>query len=86
MENLISQNPNILSGKPVITGTRMSVETILELFSAGMGTEEILKEYPFLKEEQVKAALEFAARMVGKEESYIFKKLAAVTHEISRRR
>jgi len=64
----------------------MSVETILELFSAGMGTEEILKEYPFLKEEHIKAALELAARMVGKEESYIFKKSAAVTHEISRRR
>lgn len=79
MKNLITQNPNILGGKPIVVGTRMSVEVILELLSSGMETADILKEYPFLKKDQVQAAIDYAAKMVGKEESYIFDK----SHEVS---
>lgn len=79
MKNLITQDPNILGGKPIIAGTRMSVEVILELLSSGMEITDILKEYPFLKKNQVQAAIDYAARMVGKEESYIFDK----SHEVS---
>ena len=86
MKNLIIQNPKILGGKPVISGTRMSVETILELISSGMTMNDLLKEYPFLKKEQVQAAINYAVKLVGKEESYIFEKSQLVTHEISRRR
>ncbi len=85
MKNLISQDPNILSGKPIITGTRMSVETVLELISSGMNSKDIIKEYPYLTEEQIRAAVGYAKKLVGQEESYIFDKAHIVTtHEISR--
>lgn len=84
---LITQNPSILGGKPIIAGTRMSVEAILELLSSGMEIREILKEYPFLTKKQVQASIDYAAKLVGKEESYIFdRSRTAVAHEISSRR
>lgn len=87
MKNLITQDPNILGGKPIVAGTRMSVETILELISSGMSTEGIIAEYPFLTKEQVQAAVDYAAKIVGKEETYIFNKAqTAIPHEVSRRR
>jgi len=85
-KNLITQDPDILGGKPIIAGTRMSVESILELLSSGMEIKEILKEYTYLKKEQIRAAIGYAAKLVGKEESYIFDKAHAVAHEISGRR
>lgn len=84
MKDLIAQDPNILGGKPIIAGTRISVETILELISSGMGTKDIVKEYPFLNKKQIQAAVNYAAKLVGKEESYIFDKAQTVTHEVSR--
>jgi len=53
----IEINPQILAGKPVIKGTRISVELILRMLSQGISVEEILEEYPHLTEEDVKAAL-----------------------------
>lgn len=79
MKDLITQDPKILGGKPIIAGSRMSVEVILELLSSGMETNQIIKEYPFLTKKQVQAAIDYAAKMVGKEESYIFDK----SHEVS---
>lgn len=84
MKSLITQDPKILGGKPIITGTRMSVETILELISSGMEKNEIIKEYPYLTKEQIQAAVDYATKLVGKEESYIFDKAQTVAHEISR--
>ena len=86
MKSYISQDPEILGGKPVITGTRMSVESILELISSGMTINEIWKEYSFITRNQVQSALEYATKIVGKEESYIFKKSKVAAHEISGRR
>lgn len=85
MKSLITQDPEILGGKPIVAGTRMSVETILELISSGMERDEIIKEYPFLTKKQIQAAVDYAAKLVGKEESYIFDKAQIITHEISRR-
>lgn len=84
MKNLITQNPDILGGKPIVAGTRISVEIILELISSGMEKKEIIREYPFLTKKQIQAAVNYAAKLVGKEESYIFDKAQAVAHEISR--
>jgi len=81
MKNLIIQDPNILGGKPIIAGTRMSVESILELLSSGMETKQIIKEYPFLTSKQIQAAIDYAAKIVGKEESYIFDKSHMEPHE-----
>jgi len=66
MKNLINSDPKILGGKPIIAGTRMSVEVILEFLAGGMEIKEILKEFPFLSKEQVQAAISFAAEKVGK--------------------
>ena len=55
--NRIETNPNIMLGKPVIKGSRLPVEIILEKLAYGETEDEILKEYPFLKKEDIKAAL-----------------------------
>lgn len=64
----ITFNPKILNGKPIIKGTRISVEFILELLSSGVTTDEVIKEYPHLKKEDVLAALEYAAKTIKHEE------------------
>ena len=58
---------NILGGKPVIKGTRISVSLILNLTAHGLDAEEIVKEYPHLKASDVFAALEYAEKVIDKE-------------------
>ena len=67
--NRIETNPQIMFGKPVIEGTRLTVEIILEKLAYGETEDEILKEYPFLKKEDIKAALLYAAKTVSLEET-----------------
>ena len=59
----ITIDPDICHGKPSIRGLRYPVETILELLSSGMTTEEILADYEDLEREDIMAALSFAARL-----------------------
>lgn len=64
MENLeayIEINPKIMMGKPVIKGTRITVELILEALAAGRTIENMLASYPTLTRDAVLAALQFAA-------------------------
>ncbi|MBI2076303.1 MAG: DUF433 domain-containing protein [Candidatus Aenigmarchaeota archaeon] len=61
-------NPKILGGKPVIKGTRISVDFILELLSSGMSVDDIIREYPHLKRQDILAALNYAAKAIKKEE------------------
>lgn len=58
----IIANPGILGGKPVIEGTRISVEHVLGLLANGMTNEEIIADYPILTEESIRAVLGYAAR------------------------
>lgn len=58
----IQSNPAIMMGKPVITGTRIPVELILEKFTAGETIEQLLEAYPRLTEEGIHAAFGFAAQ------------------------
>ncbi len=58
----ITLNPEIRSGKPVIRGTRITVADILEYLAGGMSQEEILADLPDLEEEDIRAALSFAAQ------------------------
>ena len=60
---LIVSNPSIMMGKPVIAGTRIPVELILEKIAAGETIEQLLEEYPRLTEEGVRAALHFASQV-----------------------
>ena len=58
----ISLNPDIMVGKPVIRGTRLTVEYILNLLGHGESIENILAEYPGLEVEDIQACLLFASR------------------------
>ncbi len=57
----ISINSNIRFGKPVITGTRISVYDVLSWFANGMSIQEILEDFPELTAEQIKACFAYAA-------------------------
>ncbi len=61
-EPLIVSDPAVLTGKPVVAGTRISVELILEKLAAGETIEQILEAHPRLTRPAVLAALDFAAR------------------------
>lgn len=55
-------NPRILGGKPVIRGTRISVEFVLELLASGMSEDDILEDYSHLTRDDLHACLKYAAR------------------------
>lgn len=58
----ITINPQQCGGRPCVRGMRIRVSDVLDLFAAGLTAEEILKEMPDLKPEDLKACLQFAAR------------------------
>ena len=57
----IAVDPRVLGGKPIVRGTRISVEFVLELLASGATEEEILLDYPHLKPADIRACLEYAA-------------------------
>ncbi len=57
----IHSDPEILLGKPVVKGTRLSVDFILSLFAAGWAEEQVLENYPVLTQEDLRAVFAFAA-------------------------
>jgi uncharacterized protein (DUF433 family) len=59
---LVESNPSIMMGKPVIAGTRITVELILEKLAAGESPEQMIAAHPRLTREAVSAALDFAAK------------------------
>ena len=59
-EPWIVSDPNVMMGKPVVAGTRITVELILEKLAAGETIEQILDEHPRLTREAIEAALAFA--------------------------
>ncbi|RJP49856.1 MAG: DUF433 domain-containing protein [Anaerolineaceae bacterium] len=63
----ISYDPEVLSGKPHIAGTRLSIEFILELFASGATRDEVLKTYLQLSPEAIEEALIYAAQSVKNE-------------------
>ena len=70
----ITIDPNICNGKPTIRGKRITVHTILDFLGAGESQEEILRQYPSLEEEDIKACLNFASQLT--EQRYILRKIA----------
>ena len=63
-KDIIISNPNIMMGKPVITGTRITVELILEKLAAGETLEQIIESHPRLTHDSIHAALAFAAKAI----------------------
>lgn len=68
--NRIVVNPKVMAGKPVIKGTRIPVEQILKLLAQRLSFDDILKDYPHLKKEDIMATLLYAAKVMGREEVY----------------
>ena len=73
--NRITFNKDVLCGKPLIRGLRISVEMILELLAKGTTEEEILQDYPQLEPDDLRAALLYAHHMVSRED--VFDRVAA---------
>ena len=57
----ITLNPQVMGGKPCIRGMRVTVGTVVGLLASGQTQEQILKSYPYLEEEDLRAALSYAA-------------------------
>lgn len=66
----IVSDPHVMVGKPVIRGTRITVDMILELLASGMKPEEIAEDYN-ISLDDIKAALLYAAKILGREEVII---------------
>jgi len=71
---LIEINPRIMMGKPIIKGTRITVEQVLESLSETTSIENVLKAHPHLTEDQIHAALAFAAQSIRGDEVYALSK------------
>ena len=71
LEKRISIDPDVQHGKPCIQGTRIPVYMILEMLEHGLMINEILDEYPQIKEDDVKACIAFAKRFVEEKVFYL---------------
>lgn len=69
----IAVDPNVLVGKPVVKGTRLAVEFIVDLLAQGWSEEEILRNYPGLTSEDIKACLRYASAVLHAEKIYPLK-------------
>jgi uncharacterized protein (DUF433 family) len=65
--NRITANPKIFGGKPIVRGMRISVESILSLLAQGEPPEELLKDYPDLEEEDIRACLAYAHAVIAQD-------------------
>ena len=66
--NRITSNPDVLLGKPVIKGTRLTVALLLRKLSEGASVEAIVRMYPQITKEDVYAALQYASEVIANEE------------------
>jgi uncharacterized protein (DUF433 family) len=66
----IELNPEVLVGKPVVKGTRIAVEFIIELLSQGWTEAQVLENYPQLKHEDILAALRYTSELLKEESVY----------------
>lgn len=66
-QQIITRNPAVMLGKPVIAGTRITVELIMRKLAGGFTVDDILEMYPHLTREQVLGALNYAANLIAHE-------------------
>lgn len=67
-EKRIVFNPKVMVGKPVIRGTRITVEAVIGRVAEGMTLDEILEDFPYITKEDIKAAIRYAQSLVAGEE------------------
>jgi uncharacterized protein (DUF433 family) len=70
MNDRITVNPDVLGGKPIIRGTRMSVEFVVGLLAQGWSVQDVLKEYDHIKLEDIQACLAYAHQLLAEEKLY----------------
>jgi uncharacterized protein (DUF433 family) len=70
LRDRIEAKPGVLSGKPVIEGTRISVELVLDFLASGATVEELLKDYPHITREDILACVAYAADTLRSERVY----------------
>ena len=61
----ITIDPAICNGRPIISGTRITAQTVVEFLSAGDSIDDVLEEYPTLTREDVLACLGYSAKLLG---------------------
>ncbi len=66
----IHSDPEILSGKPIVKGTRLSIDFLLELFANGWSEEQVLESYPNLTRDSLRAVFAFAAESTRDERAF----------------
>ena len=69
-EERITADPNVLVGKPVVKGTRLAVEFLLDLLAQGWTQQQILENYPGLTADDLSACLHYASNVVKSERVY----------------
>ncbi len=67
----ITVDPKVLVGKPIVKGTRIAVEFVIDLLARGWTTEQILKEYDHLTPDDIQACLAYASEMLKTERVYV---------------
>ncbi|MBS3956005.1 MAG: DUF433 domain-containing protein [Clostridiales bacterium] len=77
MSSRIVSDPNVMMGKPVVEGTRVTVETILDELGAGESIEQILEAHPCLTRDDVLAAVRFGAEVLRADVAYPLPKSVA---------
>ena len=70
MEDRIVIDPEVLVGKPVVRGTRLAVEFIIDLFAQGWSERDVLNNYPGLTKEDIQACFAYASRTLKSERVY----------------
>lgn len=68
-QDFIEERKDVMLGKPVFRGTRLTVQHVLEELGAGMSFDDLLDNYPTLKPEHIRAALRYAAAVIGMDQS-----------------
>lgn len=70
----IVAHPDVLVGKPIIKGTRISVELVMDLLAAGYTADQIIEQYDHLTREDIRACLAYAKEVVQTERVYAIKR------------
>ena len=69
-QDRITTNPSIMTGKPIIAGTRLTVMFILDVLAQGWSVDEILRNYPNLEADDIRACLAYASEVLSAEKVY----------------
>ncbi|MBI5692842.1 MAG: DUF433 domain-containing protein [Verrucomicrobia bacterium] len=71
MSDRITIQPDVCNGRPIVRGTRITVQTVLEFLAAGDSVEDLLEEYPALTRADVQACLDYASRLMANHYSVV---------------